>query len=244
MLILRQLNKVHSEFSILSQPAGQSSFAVSGGGFSPPAHRGNLMNTKTTVHPKLQHYGLATGNLEAMLDWYRKVVGVTVNHRSAVPARAQGRAPFSAVAFTSNDEVNHRIVFFEVPGLAADPDKSRHTRVQHVAFEYQTLDDLLGTYARLKGLGIMPSFEVHEGFQLTFYYEDPDQNVVELNANVYGNDWTATEHMRSAESMAQLLPVDPDKIIAARKAGASVWDAHERILTGEFAATGAWRPIF
>jgi hypothetical protein len=63
------------------------------------------------------------------------------------------------------NEVNHRIVFFQISRLAADPDKSRHTRVQHVAFEYRTLDDLLGTYVRLKGLGIMPVFAFDEGFQ-------------------------------------------------------------------------------
>jgi hypothetical protein len=28
--------------------------------------------------------------------------------------------------------------------------------------------------------------------------------------------------------------VDPDKMIAARKAGASPWELHERALTGEF----------
>ena len=61
--------------------------------------------------------------------------------------------------------MNHRIVFFQISGLAVDPDKSRHTRVQHVAFEYRPLDDLLGTYVRLKGLGIMPVFAFDEGFQ-------------------------------------------------------------------------------
>jgi len=33
----------------------------------------------------------------------------------------------------------------------SDPDKARHARVQHVAFEYETLDDLLGTYAPMLG---------------------------------------------------------------------------------------------
>jgi len=29
------------------------------------------MNTKITVHPRLQHYGLITANLDAMVEWYR-----------------------------------------------------------------------------------------------------------------------------------------------------------------------------
>ena len=30
------------------------------------------MNSEITVHPKLQHYGLTTASLDAMIDWYRK----------------------------------------------------------------------------------------------------------------------------------------------------------------------------
>ena len=196
------------------------------------------MNTEITIHPKLQHYGLTTAHLDPMIEWYRKVIGVKVNHRSAMPEGAQRRAPFSAVAFTSNDEVNHRVVFFEVPGVGADPDRSRHTRVQHVAFEYRKLDDLLGSYVRLKGLGILPAYALDEGFQAAFYYEDPDRNIVELNMNYYGDDWTATEHMLVSASLAQrpqAAPVDPEKMIAARKAGASAWELHERSVAGEFA---------
>jgi len=89
------------------------------------------MNTEITIHPKLQHYGLTTGNLDAMVDWYRKVLGMIINHRSAVPAGAPHGPPFSALAFISNDETDHRIVFFEVPGGVADPDKPRHTHLMH-----------------------------------------------------------------------------------------------------------------
>jgi len=193
------------------------------------------MNTEFIVHPKLHHYGLITANLDAMIDWYHEVLGMTVNHRSAVPAGGRNGAPFSALAFVSNDEVNHRIVFFEMPGLVADPDKRRHARMQHVAFECETFDELLGTYARLKGLGILPLWAADHGLGTAFYYEDPDQNIVELNVNNYGNEWTATEHMRT--SPPTLAHVDPDKMIAARKAGASPWELHERAIAGEFVPT-------
>ena len=71
---------------------------------------------------------------------------MTINHRAPVPAGAPGAqygAPFSAAAFISNDEVNHRLVIFEVPNLVADPDRLHHARMQHIAFEHEILDDLL-----------------------------------------------------------------------------------------------------
>ncbi len=203
------------------------------------------MNTDIIVHPKLQHYGLTTANLDVMIDWYRKVLGMTVNHRASLPPMAQGRAPFSSFAFVGNDEVHHRIVFFETPGAMVDPDKLRHVRVQHVAFEYQTLDDLLGTYARLKGLGILPVMAVDEGLQTAIYYADPEQNSVELNVNNYGNEWTATEHMRSAPPIGERprrSQIDLDKMIAASKAGASHWELHERASAGQFAPDKPYDP--
>jgi catechol 2,3-dioxygenase-like lactoylglutathione lyase family enzyme len=202
------------------------------------------MNTEIIVHPKLQHYGLTTANADGMIDWYRKVLGMTVNYRFAAPAGAQNAPSFSA-AFVSNDEVHHRIVFFEMPALVAGPEKARHARVQHVAFEYETLDDLLGTYARLKRLEILPVLAVDEGLQTGFYYTDPDQNSVELNVNNYGNEWTATEHMKTAAASAERSRrafIDPDQMLAARRAGASAWELHERAFAREFATAKPYNP--
>ena len=126
-------------------------------------------------------------------------------------------------------------MFLEVPGLAVDPDKQRHARVQHVAFECDTLDDLLGTYVRLKGLGIQPVWASDHGPETAFYYEDPDQNLVEINVNNYGNQWTTTEAMKSSSPMLAPAQIDPEKILAARKAGASAWELHERAIAGELA---------
>ena len=90
-------------------------------------------NTEVIIHPKLQHCGLTTGKLDAMLEWYGKVLGLTVHKRLAAPSGS----PFKTVAFATNDEVNHRLSFFEVPDLSIDRDQSGHARVQHIAFAYR-----------------------------------------------------------------------------------------------------------
>jgi hypothetical protein len=54
------------------------------------------------------------------LTRYRKVLGMTVNHRSAGPTGKQKVASPTA-AWASNDEVNHRLAFVELPGLTLDP---------------------------------------------------------------------------------------------------------------------------
>jgi len=202
------------------------------------------MNTETTVHPKLQHYGLVTANLDAMTEWYGKVLGMTVNHRSKIPAIArithQG-PPFSAFAFVSNDEMDHRIVFFEIPKAEIDPDKPRHTGLQHVAFECATLDDLLGTYVRLKNLGIQPLWAADHGVGTSIYYEDPDRNVVEIYVNNFGSPWTATEYLRSGHAGVP-AQIDLDKLVAGRKTGTSPWELHKRAMAGDFAPAEPFGP--
>ena len=144
------------------------------------------MNTEIIIHPKLQHCGLTTGSLDRMLEWYGKVLGMTVNKRVEAPAGS----PFKTVAFVSNDEVNHRLSFFETPGLSVDAERVNHARVQHIAFEYKTLDNLLGTYVRLKQLGIPLLWAADQFIQTAVYYEDPDGNILELNVNNFTDDWT------------------------------------------------------
>ena len=202
------------------------------------------MNTAVTVHPKLSHYGLITADLDAMTEWYGKVLGMTVNHRSKIPAIArlthQG-PPFSAFGFVSNDEMDHRIVFFEMPKVVVDPDKREHTGLQHVAFQCDNLDELLGTYVRLKNLGITPLWAADHGVGTSFYWEDPERNVVEIYVNNFGSPWTATEFMKSGHAGIP-AQIDPEKLVVARKTGASPWELHERAMAKEFAPAKAFDP--
>lgn len=189
------------------------------------------MNTEFIVHPKLHHLGLATANPDAMVDWYRTVLGMTINHRLAFENDTHPSLWRSAT-FVSNDEVNHRIVFFEIVDAVDDADKQHHTGMQHVAFEYPTIDDLLGTYVRLSALGIRPVWAADHGTAIAIYYHDPDRNTVELNVDNYSDEWTATELMRHAAPSRILL--NPDRMVTAREAGASAWALHVRAMAGEF----------
>jgi catechol 2,3-dioxygenase-like lactoylglutathione lyase family enzyme len=203
------------------------------------------MNKVTSVHPRLQHLGMTTGNIDAMLAWYRNVLGMSLVHRTASATGGQKDGPVLKAAWVTNDEANHRLAFVELPGLNADPDRAHHHRLQHFAFEYRNLDDLLGTYARLKCQGILPVLCTDAGAQTALYYEDPDHNSVELNVDNYGDCWTSGEHLRNSAEFAKNPMgryIDPDKMVAAREAGASPWSLHERAWAGEFAPSEPYDP--
>ena len=124
-----------------------------------------------------------------------------------------------------------------LPGLKDDPQRSQHHRLQHVAFELPTIDDLLATYARLKSLGIEPVLTADHGASTAFYYDDPDRNSVELTVDNFGDWKKSSEYMRKSPEFAANpmgAHVDPKRMIAARAAGMSVAELHQRAYAGEF----------
>lgn len=117
-----------------------------------------------------------------------------------------------------------------------------------MVFEYRSLDDLLGTYVRLKKLGILPVSAVDEGAQTAFYYHDPDRNSVELNVSNFGDpgdNWTSIEYMQTSADFARKpigVDVDPELLVAAREAGGSAWELHKRAQANEFAPSQPYDP--
>jgi catechol 2,3-dioxygenase len=177
------------------------------------------------IRPKLHHVNLKTTRLQAMIDWYAAVVGVKVNFQ------------FAGGAFTSNDGANHRIALLAIPGVQDDPDKFHHAGMHHTAFEYDSFDDLMSSYARIKALGIEPKVCLDHGMTTSLYYSDPDRNMVELQVDNFG-DWDqSSEWMRTSEDFRQ-NPIgeffDPDSVLAAYRAGATFEQLHADMRAGKY----------
>ena len=112
-----------------------------------------------------------------------------------------------------------------------------HAKLQHVAFEYATIDDLLNTWERLKGLAIEPVLATDHGMTIAFYYRDPDGNSVELFVDTFGDCDKSSEYIRTSPEFHQNpmgAYIEPAQLMAAREAGASFADLHLRAYAGEF----------
>jgi catechol 2,3-dioxygenase len=177
--------------------------------------------------PLLHHVQLKTSRLEEMVQWYSMVLGMVVCHRG------------SGAAWLTNDDANHRLALISTPNLADDEDKLSHTGLHHTAWEYPTLDDLLETYTRLKAGGQLPHRTVNHGPITSFYYTDPDGNSIELQVDNYG-DWR--ESLKFFETEAFIKDpfgpgVDPEALIAQRRAGVEPKELVRRSYAGEFPPT-------
>ncbi len=175
--------------------------------------------------PTLHHVNLKTSHLDAMIDWYARVIGAEVQFRNA------------GAAWMTNDAANHRIAFLAVPGLSDDPDKTRHNGMHHCAFEFASFDELMDHFARLRQAGIEPAMCLDHGMTISLYYRDPEGNFLELQADVF-SDWDASgEYMRVSPEFAE-NPIgvffDPGRVYDAFKAGAELRTLERSIRAGDY----------
>jgi catechol 2,3-dioxygenase-like lactoylglutathione lyase family enzyme len=187
-------------------------------------------NGARIICPTLNHTGNQTPRQQEMLNWYRNVLGQQPSLAADPPA-----TPFSSV-WTTNDNMHHRMGFFAVPGLQEKFDRTSPC-VMHTAWEFETIDDLLETWERLQKLDIKPVFTVNHGISIAFYYNDPDGNLVELLTDAFGDhDRSLQFQLTSQELRANPpgAPVDPAKLLEARRGGMSLDELRERSYAGEF----------
>jgi len=188
-----------------------------------------------TIHPTLRHYGLTTANLPSMLEWYATVLGMTVVFQTSSALGKDAPIQVSA-AWVTNDNANHRIGLIVMPQLTQDAQKSAHVRLQHTAFEYDSLDQLLDTYIRLRDKNIKPILSADHGPTTSMYYADPDGNSVELFADNFG-DWEESENFMRLSAEFAAMPMgkyfDPEKMVTVRAAGATAGEIHRQAYAGE-----------
>lgn len=163
---------------------------------------------------KLAHIVLRTSQYAEMVDWYSTVLGATISFE--VPG---------SLCFLTYDDEHHRVAIGTLPGLAERPEQA--VGLDHVAFTYRTLGDLIHTYERLTGLGIAPFWTINHGPTMSFYYRDPDRNHVELQVD---NFTTAEEidHYLATEFPKNPIGVEFDPEDLARKFHAGVSEAELR----------------
>ena len=193
----------------------------------------NPADAQTIKIPTFHHVNLKTIRMSEMIAWYGMVVG----------ARKQFQNP--VMGFITNDHMPGRIALLTSPELTDDPDRATHIGMHHSAFEYDSVDDLLLSWIRLKGEGIEPHACLDHGFAISYYYVDPDGNSVELQADWFGDPAKSGNFMEtSPEFAANPIGkfVDPAKMVEARKSGMSVEGLHARSYRGEFEP--AVRPDF
>jgi catechol-2,3-dioxygenase len=163
---------------------------------------------------KLAHVVYQTRRFGEMLDWYQQVFEASVVYQNP------------ALAFLTYDDEHHRFAFANLSALkpsSVEAGGQAEIGVNHVAYTYASLGDLLDTYERLKEAGIRPYWPVHHGITLSLYYRDPDGNRMEFQVDCLTVE-EANAFMQSDAFAANPIGVeiDPEGLLAQYRSGVPV----------------------
>ena len=128
-----------------------------------------------------------------MLAWYSTVFGAHIQYRDP------------ALAFLTFDEEHHRFAFADLGVIRPDEDDKDDRGmigVDHVAWEYGSMRDLLENYAELKAQGITPYWAVNHGMSASLYYADPDGNQMEFTVDTFATKAECSAYFDSSQIAA------------------------------------------
>ena len=158
------------------------------------------------------HVVYRTRQFDRMISWYQTVFDCKVQYQNPV------------LAFLTYDDEHHRVAIINL--TAVQPDSGKDGRrgvigVDHVAYTYGSVEDLLENYAQLKEKGIVPYWCVHHGVTMSMYYADPDGNQMELQVDAFASGDDANRYMLGPHFEANPIGVeyDPDDVLKKIRSG-------------------------
>ena len=168
--------------------------------------------SRRVVPAKLAHFVIRCKDFAAMLAWYRTVFHMRTSFEAPV------------IAFlTYDEEEHHRVAFLNTAHLPG-PDTMR-TGIDHIAFTYANLEDLLDTWERLKGEGIVPFWCINHGMTTSMYYTDPDGNELEFQVENFATQAEGLAWFSSPAFAANPIGVDYDPQVLLDQLRAGVPEA-------------------
>ena len=161
---------------------------------------------------KFVHVVYRTRRFAEMVRWYQMVFDAKVQYQNPV------------LAFLTYDGEHHRFAFANLDVLqphAGEKDRRGVIGVDHVAYTYASVNDLLENYAQLKAQGIKPYWCVHHGITVSMYYADPDGNQMEFQVDCFASNEDANAFMEGPHFAANPIGVeyDPDEWLEKARAG-------------------------
>ena len=169
----------------------------------------------TQIRPKtFAHVVYRTYRFQEMLAWYVKVFCGKVQYQNPV------------IAFVTYDDEHHRVALLNM-GITKGESDAKSPRgqagVDHVAYGYRSLAELLDKYVDLKTEGVLPYWCIHHGVTVSLYYADPDGNQMEFQVDSFASNEDSYAFMYGPNFEQNPIGVefDPEALLARLRAGES-----------------------
>lgn len=121
--------------------------------------------------PRLTHMGINVIDLEKMVTFYTRLLGLTVSDRG-FSERLQCNMAF----LTSDPTEHHQVVMLECRAPGSDGN------VNQISFKIDTLDQLKDAHRKLAAEGVEAG-PIDHGNAWSIYFPDPEGNAIEIYLN-------------------------------------------------------------
>ncbi len=165
----------------------------------------------------IAHWVCKTARREAMIAWYQQAFDAEIVHID------------KTVAFLTWDGESHRLALIKLPSwLRFLFPLSRLRRklygFDHIALAFRSLEDLLGTYVRMRDRGIQPVWCINHGLTTSIYYEDPEGIRLEFQVDNFDTPEETKRYFGSDAFAKNPIGVnfDPEYLLQQFRAGVPV----------------------
>lgn len=177
-------------------------------------------HSKVKSPTSLAHVVLRTANYEPMVKFWLTFLGAELSHKD------------DHIAFLRYDFEHHRIAIIAVPNTG--PKVPTSAGLEHIAFTFDTLDDLTDTYLQRKALGIVPFWCINHGPTTSMYYKDVDGNSIEVQVDNYDTVEEANAFMAGPLFRENTIGADfdPEDLVRRVKSGEDHASIKKRVEVG------------
>jgi catechol-2,3-dioxygenase len=151
----------------------------------------------------MAHFVIRTSRYQEIISWYRQVLHMRIVFSNEL------------LTFLSFDREHHRLAIINIPDLQEQTEKM--SGLDHVAYSYRSLEELIATYERLKLADITPVRCINHGPTTSLYYRDPDGGKVEMQVDNFATLEEAGAFLHSATFAANPIGVDFDPDVMGAK---------------------------
>lgn len=162
----------------------------------------------------IAHWVLKTAQSKRMIEWYRHTLDAQLVFMNKM------------VAFMTFDNEHHRVAFVRLPWILFPISLVArfHRKIyglDHIAFNFESLERLMSTYKRLHKLNIDPIWCINHGPTTSIYYEDPDGNRLEFQVDNFKTTKELQDFAASGRFLDNPIGVnfDPDVMLEMMEAG-------------------------
>jgi len=155
-----------------------------------------------------------------MVSFYKTFLGGHATHEN------------DFISFITYDDEHHRVAILAAPSTT--PKVLGSAGLEHIAFTFNTLDDLAKAYTERKAHGIEPVWSVNHGPTTSIYYSDPDGNQIETQVDNFDSIEEASRFMESKEFAINPIGTDfdPEDLIKRLEAGEDHASIKKRVEIG------------